>query len=66
MRGIEMNCRGCLKMLSMCRVILNVSEGSRHPNMRFFLPKGRQNDKMMVGFRPPLICQNDKHTTESS
>ena len=38
------------KVLSISHVILNVSEGSQQSNMRFFLPKGRQNDKMIVNF----------------
>ena len=37
-------------MLSNSHVILSVSEGSQDPNMRFFLPLGRQNDKMIVSF----------------
>ena len=37
-------------MLSNSHVILNGSEGSQRPNMRFFLPVGRQNDKMIVCF----------------
>lgn len=54
------------KMLSNSHVILNVSEGSQHPNMRFFrllwedkssvvasnasISRCRQNDKMIVSF----------------
>lgn len=51
-------------MLSNSHAILNVSEGSQHPNARFFLPKGRQNDKMIVISRfetPPsfisVVCR---------
>ena len=32
-------------------------EGSLHPNMRFFLPTGRQNDKMIANF---ILNYNNK------
>lgn len=38
------------EVLSNSHVILNDSEGSQRLNMRFFLPTGRQNDKMIVDF----------------
>ena len=37
-------------LLSKSNVILNVSEGSLYKYERFFLPDGRQNDKMIVDF----------------
>ena len=37
-------------LLSKYNVILNVSEGSLYKYERFFLPDGRQNDKMIVDF----------------
>ena len=45
-------------LLSKYNVILNVSEGSLYKYERFFLPDGRQNDKMIVDFSFALEQQS--------
>ena len=62
MRRVSQN----IETLTNSLVIPNVCEESQHKNMRFFLPEGRQNDKMIVKLHfdtPSTILKDVKTKT---